>query len=1122
MGMNRRTITILSAAALMVGACSAQDDHASGSGGDIVESTSAPILGSQTTNECPYLDAGGLCPAIPNVRMITAHRITRIAISSPAFAECVNRTMRYGSQNSQNLTDSVAFVGLPNSCGYRDPPYVQTGYGPYVSCEPNPDPAQGGSVAGGENNDDAAWNELIDRQLARALSSLRINTDLVNTFVNASGNGAVQGGYDTANARADINWQGPIVAFTLDGLFGPVDAGSGFIPSIVHEAMHDMGYDHGCWPDEENDTDHGNCGRDPVTWHPDRTMNNIAAFCAKEVLLRSKSTSNSGCGTEGSDTTATLKTCPENGMFIVSSFAASSTTPVPCHCVPDVGSTSAWGTNAAIDRFGSALAVGDYNGDGFRDLAVGAPEKDLTGGSKSGAVFIFRGSKAGLHHWRSFGPSDFGLASDAFSYCGSALAAGDFNGDGASDLAVGCLGAATDDGRVAVLPGCAAGCANGLDGLQNQNSVQLSPGIGGDNSRFGHALASGRIVGSDARDDLAVGAPGWSSNSGRVNVYAGSGLFVVSATPSFTRSGTAGASLGHSLAFGNVQSTSTSELIIGAPFTNGSRGAVHVSTATTMTALTTPTLPATARFGTTIASGNVFSTAHDDILITSPGELKVYRSVGATLAPSAAEAILTFTTAPGMPSSIALAPGASHSDVIVGMPGISEAGRFKSDGSTLASVEWLGQSFGTKLWSQAHDPRDGGYCQKLNDINNDVPCPQDGLNLAGTGLGTAVASGDFGHGLQYVLGAPSDSVDPIPLAAGAVYVRRGMPKTYAPNELVEPQEYRLDQIATVYGGVKDVRNFAPSTKWNGFFCEAGEQCFTGDADGDGNDDIFAFSKSNPGKVGDAWVALSDGTGAFGNPTLWNGDLCAGNEVCAVGDVDNNGTDDMIAFVQSATSGHQNHVHVVRCQGCPREEWDDFFCIAGQVCGVGNVDGTGGDDIVAFDRPNFDVWVGRSNGSTFNPPEQWHGVFCAPGQDCLVGDVNGDNRADIVAFTKGTTNSAVVALSNGIDKFGDAQRWHDHFCVGSEVCRLRDVNGDGFADAVAFVRDSSSSFAGDVWVALSNRYDFGPEQKWHDDMCRGSQICQLGDVNEDKRADVVVFTMNTASSPNDVNVALSVK
>jgi hypothetical protein len=1119
MGMNRRTITILSAAALMVGACGARDEHASGSGGDIVEATSAPILGSETINECPYL-AGGLCPPNPNLRMMTAHRMTRIAVTSPAFAECLNRTMRYGSQNSQNLTDSVAVVVGPN-CGYANPPYNQTGYGPYVSCEPNP--AEGGSVEGGENNDDAAWNELIDRQLARALSSLRINTDLVNTFLNTPLQGAVQGGYDTANARADINWNGPIVAFTLEGLFGPVDSGSGFIPSIIHEAMHDMGYDHGCWPSSDTDTDHGNCGRDRETWHPDRTMNNIAAFCAKEVLLRSKSTSNSGCGTEGSDTSATLKTCPENGMFIVSSFAAASTTPVPCHCVPDVGTTPVWGTNVQSDGFGGALAVGDYNGDGFGDLAVGAFEKNLTGGARSGAVFVFRGSKAGLHHWRSFGPADFGLLSEAFSYCGRALAAGDFNGDGASDLAVGCLGAASNEGRVAILPGCAAGCANGLDGLQSQNAVVLSPGTGGASSFFGTALATGRIVGSDARDDLAVGAPFYSSSSGRVTVYRGTATGMVLTTPSFTRTGTAGAGLGYSLAFGNVQSTSTSELIIGAPFTNGNRGAVHVSTATTMTALTTPTLPAGAQFGLVVASGNVFSTAQDDILITAPGELKVYRSNGASSAPSAAEAILTFASAPGMPSSIALAPGASYMDVIFGIPGISEAGRLKSDGSTLGpAVEWLGQSFGTKLWSQPHDLRDGGYCQKLNDINNDVPCPHDGLTSAGTALGRAVAAGNFGHGLQYVLGAPSDSVDPIPVGAGAVYVRRGTPQTYAPNELVEPQEYRLDQIATVYGGVKDVRDFAPFTKWNGFFCEAGEQCFTGDADGDGDDDIFAFSKSNPGKVGDAWVALSDGTGAFGNPTLWNGDLCAGNEVCAVGDVDNNGTDDMIAFVQSATSGHQNHVHVVRCQGCPREEWDDFFCLAGQVCGVGNVDGTGGDDIVAFDRANSDVWVGRSNGSTFNPPEQWHDVFCAPGQDCLVGDVNGDNRADVVAFTKGTTNSAVVSLSNGIDEFGDAQRWHDHFCVGSEVCRLRDVNGDGLADAVAFVRDSSSSFAGDVWVGLSNRYDFGPAEKWHDDMCRGSQICQLGDVNEDKRSDVVVFTTNTASSPNDVNVALSVK
>src|SRR5262245_54975983 len=43
------------------------------------------------------------------------------------------------------------------------------------------------------------------------------------------------------------------------------------------------------------------------------------------------------------------------------------------------------------DRFGAAMAFGDFNDDGFDDLAVGVPGED-----GHGAVAVFRGSAAGL------------------------------------------------------------------------------------------------------------------------------------------------------------------------------------------------------------------------------------------------------------------------------------------------------------------------------------------------------------------------------------------------------------------------------------------------------------------------------------------------------------------------------------------------------------------------------------------------------------------------------------------------------------------------------------------------------------------------------------------------------
>ena len=50
------------------------------------------------------------------------------------------------------------------------------------------------------------------------------------------------------------------------------------------------------------------------------------------------------------------------------------------------------GTAEELDRFGAALASGDYNGDGRADLAIGAPGEN----SFSGVVHVLYGSANGL------------------------------------------------------------------------------------------------------------------------------------------------------------------------------------------------------------------------------------------------------------------------------------------------------------------------------------------------------------------------------------------------------------------------------------------------------------------------------------------------------------------------------------------------------------------------------------------------------------------------------------------------------------------------------------------------------------------------------------------------------
>jgi hypothetical protein len=66
----------------------------------------------------------------------------------------------------------------------------------------------------------------------------------------------------------------------------------------------------------------------------------------------------------------------------------------------DDTSGSLWedhGSSLLLTRgFGTALAIGDFNGDGIDDLAIGVPGEDVDGISNAGAVNVLYGSAGGL------------------------------------------------------------------------------------------------------------------------------------------------------------------------------------------------------------------------------------------------------------------------------------------------------------------------------------------------------------------------------------------------------------------------------------------------------------------------------------------------------------------------------------------------------------------------------------------------------------------------------------------------------------------------------------------------------------------------------------------------------
>ena len=110
------------------------------------------------------------------------------------------------------------------------------------------------------------------------------------------------------------------------------------------------------------------------------------------------------------------------------------------------GADSFGGVVSGSAGFGSSFAVGDFNGDGKMDLAIGCPYENVDGKSYAGAVYILYGANNGSGQW-PFGSYRRITADDAYYYpitgaqtygfFGASLAAGDFNGDGKADLAVG-------------------------------------------------------------------------------------------------------------------------------------------------------------------------------------------------------------------------------------------------------------------------------------------------------------------------------------------------------------------------------------------------------------------------------------------------------------------------------------------------------------------------------------------------------------------------------------------------------------------------------------------------------------------------------------------------------------
>jgi len=263
-----------------------------------------------------------------------------------------------------------------------------------------------------------------------------------------------------------------------------------------------------------------------------------------------------------------------------------------------------------------ALAVGDVNGDGKRDIAVGASGAFVGRNADQGRVYVLSGADGSvLFTLDSPNPEPGG----GF---GAPVAMGDVDGDGRDDIAVGAtsedVGTTESAGRAYVFSGVSG-------------SLLLTLTVPSPNPEFPRSFAESLAVGDvngDGRADIVVGAEQehvGGKNQGRAYVFSGANGSLLFALDTPNPQPHAG--FGVSLAVGDVNGDGLGEIVVGA---NGEQvgadagpGRAYVfsgASGTHLLTLDTPNPQAGANFGGSVAVGDVNGDGMGEIVVGAMGE----------------------------------------------------------------------------------------------------------------------------------------------------------------------------------------------------------------------------------------------------------------------------------------------------------------------------------------------------------------------------------------------------------------------------------------------------------------------------------------------------------------------
>ncbi len=777
--------------------------------------------------------------------------------------------------------------------------------------------------------------------------------------------------------------------------------------------------------------------------------------------------------------------------------------------LPGTASWTATGDQGLAEFGGAVATAGDLNGDGYADLAIGAPGYDPVGLPDAGAAFVYLGTAGGLGDPGTPSNADWAVYGDeAGARLGSDLGtAGDVNRDGYDDLIAGAPLHAADWGRAYVYHGS-------VDPDPTADWQCDGPLPGGN---FGFAVDTAGDVNRDGYADVIVGAP----QAAAVYVFYGSsgGLGADFSWQSVNTQPDSRA--GHAVATaGDTNGDGYSDILIGAPDydSNGmDRGRVYLcfgsSALPTCTWLFDGSQPG-GRFGRTVSTaGDVDGDGYADVVAGEPladdhgrdaGQALVFYGAGSPAmghgwaVGGRANALLG-----GAVGTAGDVNGDGYADVIVGSSNYSDtqmqegqaAVYYGAAAGPSAVPQWTAQS------TQA-DTLFGLAVDTAGDVNGD-------------------GYADVIVGAPYYDGGETNE--------GAAFVYHG--------------------AAAGPGAI---------ASWAGESNQAGAEFgaavgAAGDVNGDGYGDIVVgawhYDSAGTDDGGAfAWYGSQSGLGDDGTPDNadWQfGGIYSsshlGTVVGTAGDVNGDGFSDVIVSAPGFESTLQDqgraavfHGSAAGLSGVVWEVWgEQAGCFLGSAAGTaGDVNGDGHADVVigASDysgsyehEGRAYVYHGSAGGLEVTPSAEvsssWTDAYFG-GSAGTAGDVNGDGFADVIVGARIQSieqlyeGRAYVYYGSPTGILGGGSPWYvegEQFgaYLGTAVGTAGDVNGDGYADVVvgADGYDAGEVDEGRVYIYLGAADGLSYQPVWtaegnQADAHLGLAVGTAGDVNGDGYADVI--------------------